>query len=116
GPTRDWVVAVGRYRDHDPAPRFNLLDIVDHLVVDAVLDRDRDDWHVLVDQRDRTVFHLTGRVTFGVDVGELFQFERAFQGDRELDAAAEIQEVTLAMEPLGQSFVRQRPGQDVGNA
>ena len=49
--------------------------------------------HVLVDQGDRAVLHLAGRVALGVDVGDLLELERAFEGDRVVDAAAEVEEV-----------------------
>ena len=53
----------------------------------------RDDGHLLVDERDRAVLHLPGRIAFGVDVGDFLQLQRAFERDRIVDAAAEIQEV-----------------------
>ena len=49
----------------------------------------RDDRHLLVDERDRPVLHLAGRIAFGVDVGDLLQLQRAFERDRVVDAAAE---------------------------
>ncbi len=58
----------------DAMPRLGLLDLADHLVVHAVADGDRQHGHLLVDQRNRAVFHFACRVTFSVDIGNLFEF------------------------------------------
>ena len=59
----------------------------------------RDDGHLLVDERDRPVLHLAGRIAFGVDVRDFLQLQRAFERDRIVDAAAEIQKVGAVVEP-----------------
>ena len=41
----------------------------------------------LFDQSDRTVFQLASGKTFGVDVADLFEFKRAFKGNREPNVA-----------------------------
>ena len=46
----------------------------------------------LVEQRDRPVLHLAGRVGVGGDVGDLLELERALERDREPDVAAEVEE------------------------
>ena len=48
---------------------------------------------VLVDQRDRPVLHLGGRVAFGVDVADFLELERAFQRRREIVLPAQVEEV-----------------------
>ena len=65
-----------------------------------VVRRDRDDRHLLVDERDRPVLHLAGGIALGVDVGDFLQLERALERDRIVDAAAEIQEVAPLVEAL----------------
>ena len=89
-----------RDRDHGAAARLRLLDVADHLLEHVVVGRDRDDRHPLVDERDRPVLHLAGRIALGVDVGDLLELERAFERDRIVDAAAEEQEVGAVVEPL----------------
>ena len=42
-----------------------------------------------VDQGVGAVLHLSGGIAFGVDVGDFFQLERAFEGDRVMDAPSE---------------------------
>ena len=61
--------------------------------MELALRRDHDDRHLLVDQRDRPVLHLAGRIALGVDVGDLLELERALHGDREHDAPPEEEEV-----------------------
>ena len=99
----DPVLILAREDDHRSASRLRFLDIPDHLLEHVVVRRDRDDRHLLVDQRDRTVLHLAGRIAFGVDVGDLLQLQRAFERDRIVDAAAEEQEVAALVEPLARS-------------
>jgi hypothetical protein len=50
------------------------------------------------------VLHLAGGVAFGVDVGDFFQLERAFEGDGVVDAAAEEEEVVGGVEDFGEFF------------
>ena len=85
-------VAVGEGDDHAVA-RLDLLHVALHLLEDLVAGRDRHHRHVLVDQRDRAVLHLARGVALGVDVGDLLELERAFEGDRVVDAAPQVEEV-----------------------
>src|SRR5215510_8390540 len=39
------------------------------------------------------MFHLSGRIALGMDIRNLFEFERPFKCDREIYPAAEIKEV-----------------------
>ena len=57
--------------------------------------------HLLVDQRDRAVFHLRCRVALSVDIADLLQFERALQRGRKAVAAAQVQKILRALEFLG---------------
>src|SRR5262249_10579551 len=66
--------------------------------------RHEDDWHLLVDQRDGTMLHLGRRVTLGVDVADLLEFERTLEGDREVVPATKVQEVRRVLESLGDLF------------
>lgn len=61
-----------------------------------------DNRHIRVDQRQRTVFQLACRVGFRVDVGDLFQLQRAFQRDRVLIATTQEQSVVLIREIFSQ--------------
>ena len=106
------VVPFGREGDDRAAARLRFLDVADHLLEHVIVRRDRDDRHLLVDERDRPVLHLAGRVALGVDVGDLLQLERALERDRVVDPAAEEQEVAALVEPLrdllGHGFALQR--------
>ena len=63
---------------------------------------DHHDRQVLLDQRDRAVLELAGREALGVHVGELLELERALQGHREADVAAEEQHRLRRRELAGQ--------------
>ena len=71
--------------------RLCLLDLRDHFFVPGVLGSNAQHGHFLVDQRDGTVFHFACGIAFGVNVGNLLEFERAFVGDGHVDAASQIQ-------------------------
>ena len=95
---RELVVAARRERDDRAAARLHLLHVADHLLEHVIVRREGDDRHLLVDERDRPVLHLAGRIALGVDVGDLLQLERALERDRVVDAAAEVQEVGAGVE------------------
>jgi hypothetical protein len=63
---------------------------------------DDDDGEGLVDEGVGAVLHLAGGVAFGVDVGDFLELERAFEGDGEVDAAAEVEEVAGGGEAGGE--------------
>ena len=95
------LVAVGPQADQDAAASLDLRDVVEGLLVDVILDRDRHDRHLLVDQRDRPVLHLARRIALGVDVADLFELERALERHWEIVPAAEVQEVRRIFEQVG---------------
>ena len=84
----DALVPLGREGDDRAAARLRFLDVADHLLEHVVVRRDRDDRHLLVDERDRAVLHLAGRIALGVDVRDLLQLQRALERDRIVDARA----------------------------
>ena len=72
--------------------------------VGGVLGGDADDGEGFVDEGVGAVLHLAGGVAFGVDVGDLLELERAFEGDGVVDAAAEEEEVARVVELLGRAW------------
>ena len=50
------------------------------------------------------MFHFAGGIAFGMDVGDFFELECAFEGDGEVDAAAEVEEVASMGEAAGEVF------------
>ena len=54
-----------------------------------------------VDQGDRAVLHLGGRVALGVDVADLLELQRPFERDREVEVAAEVEGAPGRGDPLG---------------
>jgi hypothetical protein len=59
----------------------DLLYVAHHLAIEPRTVRERDNQRILLNERDRPVLEFTARVRFGVDVGDLFELERALQGD-----------------------------------
>ncbi len=100
GNLADFGVAFRHDGDDLPFARFDFLNIGKRLLVEefalpagGIAGRQHDDRELLVDQRVRPVFHFARWITFGVDVGNLLELERAFEGDGEVDAAAEKQKI-----------------------
>ena len=57
--------------------------------------------NALVEQRDRPVLHLAGRVALGVQVRDLLELERALERERVERAAAEVEGVRGVLQLLG---------------
>ncbi len=98
------LIAFGGHGDHPAGAGFHFLQIRNRLLITQhgarvvlVLRGDNDDGQILVDQRIGTVLHFAGGIAFGVNVGDLFQFERALKGNREVNAAAKEEKVLRAL-------------------
>ena len=50
------------------------------------------------------MLHFTGRITFGVDVGDFLELQRAFQCNREHGPATQIENVA-GLGDLGRDFL-----------
>ena len=83
------------------AARRDFLHVAKGLFHQLVGRRDDDHRHRFVDQRDRPVLELAGRIALGVDVADFLELQRAFHGDREHLAAAEIEHVLGLAQALG---------------
>ena len=86
--------------EEDEAAATCLYDfkVADDFFGELVVFDEGDDGHVFVHQRQRAVFEFAGGVGFGVDVGEFFQFERAFGGERVVFAAPEVEAAVAVFE------------------
>ena len=76
-----------------PPRDFTCCTFENDLVIERVARSDDHTRHVMVDQCDRTVLHLGCGIALGVDVGNLFQFQSAFERSGVVVAAAEIEEI-----------------------
>ncbi|OPZ97749.1 MAG: hypothetical protein BWY71_01504 [Planctomycetes bacterium ADurb.Bin412] len=67
--------------------------------VDLPFGHDENHGHLRSNEGDGAMFHLRGGQAFGVNIGNFLEFERPFQSDRELVAAAQEEPVfPLAVE------------------
>ncbi len=94
-------IPFGHKRNDRRAPGLHFHEVIHRLLVQAVARRQHHHRHVLVDQRDRAVLHLAGRVTLGVDVRNLFELQRPFQRDRVVDPPPQVQKIVLVVVPPG---------------
>ena len=60
---------------------------------------------IFVDERVGAVLHFAGGIAFGVDVGNFFELQRAFERDGIVDAAAEIEKIGVAEKLARELFV-----------
>ena len=65
-------VAFGDNSNDFPLTGFDLLDIAYNLFVMSLLCRNHHNGHMLINQRNRSVFHLRCRIALSVDVGDFF--------------------------------------------
>ena len=86
-------VALADDGDHRAAAGLDLLQVRHHLVVHLPVRHEEHAGRVLVDQGDRAVLHLGGRIALGVDVADFLELQRAFQGRGEVELPAEVEEV-----------------------
>jgi hypothetical protein len=96
-------VGVGRVADRPDRSLAgaHLLDVREHLLGQLARRAQRDHRELLVEQRDRAVFHLAGRIPLGVQVGDLFELERTLEGERVEDTAAQVERAARMLQLLG---------------
>ncbi|MCG3768263.1 MAG: hypothetical protein JW394_0367 [Nitrospira sp.] len=94
-------LAFRHQRNDRRAPSLHFHQIAHGLFVQPVLRRQHDHRHVLVDERDRAMLHLSRCIAFGMNIGHFLQLQSPFQRDRKVDAAPEKQEISLLVIPLG---------------
>lgn len=92
GDARDGIVALRNDAEDASAAGFDFLQIGECFFVGGVLRSDDDNGEAVVDEGDGTVFHFSGWVGFGMDVGEFFEFESALAGNGIERVASEVEE------------------------
>ena len=80
------AVQIGKHKQL-AAARAHFLHIGFYFIQQAVVRRNHHHGHIRVHQRQGAVFELAGRVGFGMDISDFFEFQRAFQGHGVVDAA-----------------------------
>ena len=105
------MIAGGHDGNHDAVAGFHFLNVghalfvARHRIGIGLVVRCQHDYRqIFVDQRVRAVLHFAGGIAFGVDVGNFLQLQRAFESDRVVNAAAEVEEIGVAEELAGERF------------
>ncbi len=105
------IVSLGDHRNYDAVAGFDFLDVgdaffvaCDRVGIGGVVSRQHDHRQILVDQGVGSVLHFAGGIAFGVNVGDFFEFERAFESDGVMNTAAEVKEIRVAKKLPGQSL------------
>ena len=57
----------------------------------------KDRWSVLIYQRDWPVFHFCSGISFGMDVADLLELQRPFEGGWEKIIAAKIKNIRCVL-------------------
>ncbi len=113
-------ISFGRYGHQSAAPGLDLFHdferapVAQHRIrIMVVAGGQHHDWKVLVDQRVGAVLEFTGRVAFGVRVGNLLKLECSFARNCVMDAASEIEELFRLMVILSELFGEFVPGFEI---
>ena len=77
------VAVFGCHADDLALAGFDFLHVSETLLEDFARGGEEDARAILADERDRAVLHFSGRITFGVDVGNFLELECAFESNRE---------------------------------
>mgnify|MGYP000125909232 CR=1 FL=1 len=81
-------ISFGDHRHNLTRTCLHFLNIAEYFFVGTILCGNKDHWHLLVNQGDRTVLHFCSRITLRVDVGDLLQLQGPFQGYGEVVPSA----------------------------
>mmetsp|Transcript_5931 Transcript_5931/g.19107 ORF Transcript_5931/g.19107 Transcript_5931/m.19107 type:complete len:207 (-) Transcript_5931:1713-2333(-) len=87
------VIALISDGDDRTLASTHFLNVALHLVVNAVLHRNEDNRHEVINQRNRAMLHFRSRIALGVNVRDLFHFERALESNRIVVPAAQEEAV-----------------------
>ena len=109
------LISLGDNGDNDAVARLDFLDVGNALLVArhglgvGFVTRCQDhDWQIFIDERVGAVLHFAGRVAFGVDVRDFLELQRTFEGDRVVDAPAQIEKISKTKELPSEVFVESR--------
>src|SRR5713226_8759031 len=99
----DFVISLCCYSNDDPVPYFDFFDVTHRLSINSVLRRKYNHGHFGIDQSDRPMLHFACWIAFCMDVGDLFELQRAFHCNWVMNAAAKVEEIPIAPEALRES-------------
>src|SRR5262245_44318911 len=71
----------------------HLLHVGHALLEYPVMGCDHDHWHILIDERNRSVLEFARGIAFGVDIGNFLELERTLERERKTGAATEIKDI-----------------------
>ncbi|MFM1941609.1 MAG: hypothetical protein RI897_591 [Verrucomicrobiota bacterium] len=72
---------------------FDFFEVGEGFVEHAVIGDDENRWGAFVDHGDGPVFHFCGGIAFRMDVGDLLEFEGAFECYGEIELASQEEEI-----------------------
>ena len=99
---RNLLVILAANDDKVGATGAQLLDDGDHLAVERVGGGDDDDGHVLIDQGQGPVLHLSGKDALAVHQGDFLDLEGALDGGGVVWPAAEDEQRVLVLQLFGE--------------
>src|SRR5574344_1956496 len=89
----DTGISLGHHSQHPAVTCLHLFYIRDDLGVQLMVGGYEHDGHLGIYQGYRSVFHLCCRITFSMDITDLFQFKGTLHGDWIIESATHIEEV-----------------------
>ena len=109
----DTIVAVVGQAHQVCAAAADFDHVADHLLVQLFLGQHTDNQRPIFNQADGTMFQLTRRVCFRMDIADLLHLEGPFQTDRVIQSASDKEDIMrigkLCRKPLNPFLVIQYP-------
>ena len=66
----------------------DFLEVGDDLLITLVVVGQEDYGHLFVNQGNRAVLHFGSRIAFGMDIGDLFEFQGSFKSHRIIESSS----------------------------
>ena len=99
GERRDVRVPRAHEGDDDGVARLCFPEIRRDLLVESIVGSEADHRQRVVEKRDGAMLHLAARITLRVQVRDLLELERAFEGDRVMSSTPQEEHVTRRASP-----------------
>src|SRR3989344_444144 len=87
------LVTLSCNRNEWPSSCLNFLDVGDNFLIYGIARSNRHGWEVLINQCQRTMFHLARSISFCVHIRKFFQFKRSFERNGQIEFPTQIEKI-----------------------
>ena len=90
-------ISLGNNRHNLALTGLHFLNVADHFLIGTILGGNENHRHLLVNQSNRSMLHLSSRIALRMDVRNFFQLQSSFQSHREVVAPTQIEHVACIL-------------------